>query len=220
MGSFLSLPVFHDCRLSSTYAPQANVDQETESSEDDSDFSDYHQESDALSTHSSVTSLTSSESFELASQAASSSTISMSSSFSTSSGSDSDSSDSIPGPSCSFWEPAAYMGSSLREPLLRTRGIVRPHSDPELNSAEQVGEASTSAPSGEAAPEDQPCCSRHEELRARIAEMERVLNCPICRIQRREVVFTCGHAFCWNCSILVRWCALCRQPIRKRIRLY
>jgi E3 ubiquitin-protein ligase mind-bomb len=48
------------------------------------------------------------------------------------------------------------------------------------------------------------------------------VNCPLCNVNVRNVVFQCGHSCCSNCSnnIVKTECHVCDQPIQKRINLF
>ncbi|KAJ3681185.1 hypothetical protein LUZ60_015674 [Juncus effusus] len=53
---------------------------------------------------------------------------------------------------------------------------------------------------------------------SRTSDEER--ECPVCLMNRKDMVFGCGHQTCCTCSQNLQKCPICRSHIRTRIKIY
>lgn len=120
----------------------------------------------------------------------------------------------------SHFQEEVRVAASFLQLSAPRRGMIRAHSDSELYLPERIGDAAGSSVLAGAAGADECSDLSYDELKAKVAHLERALTCPVCLLRRREVVFVCGHAVCCSCSLFMERCGLCRKAINKRIRLY
>lgn len=57
-------------------------------------------------------------------------------------------------------------------------------------------------------------------LEKKINELETMNCCGICLDRMRDVAFLCGHSSCYECSINLQLCHICRRNIDHKIKLY
>ncbi|CAM9751389.1 unnamed protein product [Lampetra fluviatilis] len=57
-------------------------------------------------------------------------------------------------------------------------------------------------------------------LRVRCRNMEARLTCAVCMERPLGLVFSCGHAACSQCGLMLRACPLCRRDVTERTHIY
>ena len=58
------------------------------------------------------------------------------------------------------------------------------------------------------------------EKTTQLEDAQNERTCGICLDRKKEVVFPCGHTSCWQCSLTLVKCHICRKGIRCKLRFY
>ena len=51
-------------------------------------------------------------------------------------------------------------------------------------------------------------------------DLKERMTCPVCLDEEKTVAFMCGHSYCEQCSQQLKECAICKQKVTGKIRLF